>query len=276
MGPSPIRSFFHSTTLLLLILASGNWIAWASPVYAHRFPALPIEGTFNGFHFTPGRPCEQMLFPTDLCRSMHPKSWTRSEMLRMEALLAPLFEGTSTLTHFFSRIQANGFNSILRYASGSGSAWVSRKDNSINIADSLLNRVYPPDTTSGFNLQSQIVLHELAHAFDHQGLAYSTEFLRLAGWTEGPGRQYYIAGVQPSEIDAAVGRFVALIREGKMTEAYTVNRNFGLAHGFPTAYSMTTPSECFAEMVSHAFFDPLAGRYMSPELLSWLRANVLH
>jgi len=240
-----------------------------------RLRELPVQETFHGLSFSPGRPCGQRLFPEELCRTMRPKRWLPNEIAAVRGLLAPLFEPGTGLPGFIGRVRANGFGPILRYSSGSGSAWVSHKDHSIDVADSLLDREYPPDTSSGFDLRKQILLHELAHAFDIRELVYSEEFLGLAGWREENGA-YVLPGVDGAELRATVARFIRLIGEGKMLEAYRLNRDYGLAHGFPTAYAMTSPSECFAELASHIFYDPTAERYLNAELVRWFRRRVLN
>ena len=247
----------------------------STQLMAGELPALPIQKTFHGFHFTPGRPCDHGLMPVDMCRQMVPKAWAPQEIDAAESLLEPLFAPTGGLPHFMAQIIESGFNFILRYSTGSGSAWFSLKDKSLNFADSIISMNYPPDTYSGFDLKKQITLHELAHAFDKQILSRSPEFMRLTGWRFENG-QYVLARVSPQQVNAAVNEFVRAIHNAKLTEAYRINREFGLLHGFPTAYSMTNPGECFAELASHIYFDSRADQYLSPELIRWFRTHVLN
>ncbi len=240
-----------------------------------RFSALSVQDRHLGFEFSPGRPCRDRLFPEDLCREMQPIRWTENEISRMKGLLETALTGTllgTPLGHFHETILQGGYFRILRYRRGSGSAWVSFKDKTINIADSFLDREFPNDQ---FDLQAQVLLHELAHAFDLiRGISEGREFRTLAGWERTPegldyptfrGEQAPVARINENFL-----RFCQLIRERRMSEAYSMDRTFGHEFGFPTGYAMTSAHESFAEFFSHAFLDPSAAEFISPALLRFL------
>jgi hypothetical protein len=176
---------------------------------------------------------------------------------------------------FSERISMGQFQ-LHRYSRGSASGWVFPKDHSIGIADSLLDRPYPRDSFSGFDTRMQVVFHELVHAFDSlEHLAYESEFLELLGWRKVDGEYRLNRGPGHEEVGRVVSEMTRLIQERRMEESYRLNREFGLRYGMPTAYSMTSPGECFAEVVSHVFYDPRVSTYMSPEIIDWVRARVL-
>lgn len=87
--------------------------------------------------------------------------------------------------------------------------------------------------------------------------------------------KWVLKGVDESAIVSMFRKMKELIYSGHLEEAVKLNREFGLRHGFPTGYAMINPVECLAELSSYIYYDPRAKEYLRPEVMSWVRENVL-
>ena len=221
-----------------------------------------------------------------------PKEWQASEI---SSLTKHLYEiRKQGLTIFFDQITEAG--PIAFFRAKFGTRLVSDSDgkptsipepklaalhyrlkNSIHFHDSYFDpnagKISFGDTLTDRSEQIML-LHELAHAFDHKSLQYNSSnetFLKLSGW-ESSGK---LKNVDEAEIQRVWDESVSLNKKGLTTEAHNLAKNFAHAHGFPTLYAMMNPSETYAEMVSFISLAPDAPKYLNPELITWFKTNVL-
>ena len=136
---------------------------------------------------------------------------------------------------------------------------------------------FPSDPISGYNVLQKTFVHELSHAFD--GGTISNDFLELTGWEQHEGR-WSLKGVDMDKVRSTYAEIKKLAWEGlnenkteKIVAALKLNRDFGMANGFPTTYAMITLSECFAEVASHFLVDPIYSTYMNQEVVLWFKEH---
>ncbi len=260
-------------TILIFLSTSHSWGS--------------TQFTFKDFKFSPGKTCETGWIDSSFCEATMPKPWTESEYQAMSTLIATVYEGK--LPHFLAQILENGFDTFYRYSFSFQrrdqnkyerldfvGLWVWGVDKSINIADGILNSGDSPllDPYSKIDIRVFSVFHEMVHAFSMK-LAESKEFLDLIGWVpEGTG--HIIRGIAPEEMVLAMTQMKKLSNEKKYEELLKLNREFGIKHGFPSAYSMTIPQECFADLAAYIYLDPKVDEYLKPEWIAWFRKNVLN
>jgi hypothetical protein len=266
-------------------------VFFANVSFAHvPTPAPNVQFQYENFGFASGRTCETPWIDPSFCEVSHPKEWTQDEFRKIASLLQPLYDGR--LQNFFARVNANGFNTIYRYqnawrkisdaenpntityTSFDVGMWVWPDDRSINVGDKIFG-----DSTFegqvGFDLQKELVFHEVVHAFEQGKLSYSKEFLDLIRWVR-VGDVYMVRGVEPMEIVTLMERMAFLLENNRFEEMVELNRKVGLRHGFPSGYAMLNPQECFAELAAYIHYDPNVRDYMKPEWIEWFHRNVLN
>jgi len=247
-------------------------------------PLMPVQFTYKDFNFVPGKTCESTWIDNSFCAATGPKPWRSEEANLMIDYLTPLYSGR--LDAFVRNILNKGFHSIHRYSHGfkpvgngkytreEYAAWVWIYDNSINISDLALVPNLPKDPIGGFELQKVAILHEFSHAFSSNEIELMDEFYKLTGWSK-HGDAYVLANTDIREVYKIISQSHSLMLAGQIEEAIKLNRNYGIKHGFPTAYAMVNPGECFAEIASHVFFDSRIHEYLKPEIIDWAQKRVL-
>ncbi len=218
------------------------------------------------------------------CDVTQPKGWSESEALLIESSLQKLH--SLGLEKFLKAVQSNGFSRIGRYGYGFTITPMSlsvyeRREGIYAFTDAsthmmgLFNYFFEnPVSMDPISKQSPkdiTLLHELVHARDFGGVfSKSQEFLELANFEEGTyqgvtQKEYY----EMSEV---------LYEKNEAKEfqgAYLAERIFGISHGVPRHYSMSSPQEFLADIAAFSVYDPTASTYINPKLLKWVREKVL-
>ena len=262
----------------------NGWLEFVRGTKVVLPPRMPVQGEAFGFAFSPGRGCDNGWIGASWCESTEPKTWVPSEIEKVSRLLGAINE--AGLPEFLKRIRDKGFTTLYRYGHGflpkgnnqyareEHGAWVWGRDTSINVSDIGFAFADAKDPVGGFDLLSVGLLHEMTHAFAFEDNVLIRDFALKAGWVEQNGK-CFLAGVDAGDIAATVAQMRSLILAGKLEEALRLNREYGIEHGFPSAYAMSSPTEGIADVASHLHFDPNASTYMKPELIQWIKDRVL-
>ncbi|MCX6116547.1 MAG: hypothetical protein NT027_03325, partial [Proteobacteria bacterium] len=249
-------------------------------------PKMPVQFETHGFSFSPGRSCVNEWIDPSFCVATEPREWTQTELSKVGTWISSMPIG------LLSRVKANGFDSLFRYGHGfrksadnigytrdEPGAWVWGRDKSINVSD-LIFAASPLDPFGRYDFSHKTIVHEFAHAFDSGTIDDS--FLELIGWRKVDG-VWVLSDFDMDEVRATYKRVQKLGFEGlnehspqKIAEAIMLNRRYGMERGFPTAYAMTNPSECFAELLSHLIVDPTHREYLSDDILEWFSKNTFY
>lgn len=123
---------------------------------------------------------------------------------------------------------------------------------------------------------SRMLIHEPAHVFS----AYRTnsDLTRDCGFIAAIGDDDRTHG-SFAELGNEARRFfletIAPLRErGRVEESERLNREFGRARGFPSAYALMNRDEAFAEVVSDLLLEPGAEAWLRPAIVRWFRERV--
>ena len=225
--------------------------------------------------------------PRDFCAATAPMEWSDADRDTVAGQLDGL-ERDAQLHRLFASAAARGFRNLLRFHHGAAydidagryrstetSAWVSPKGNTVAFSDRYFANTQR-DPFGAFSLQKQILLHELSHAGARGD--WFQAVTAAAGWYETPQgwRVREFSETQWREIQRKNSEWQRLLGEGRVAEAYRLNREAGLALGFPSVYAFDSPEESFAKWVSYAALsspDELAR--LRPEVVRALRETVL-
>ncbi len=285
MGVINLKNIFSVKHLFFAMFLISATQGVAEAADSPTPPAMPIQFEHHGFKFSPGRSCENGWIDQSFCEATSPKQWNEAEFGAIKRWLSAL------PSPFLNRVQKNKFNVIYRYGHGflkgpdgkyvrdEPIAWVWGVDHSINISDFVFFAGAPSDPVSGYDVKHKTFVHELGHAFDAGSIG--SDFTSLVGWEQVRG-EWVLKNIDMAEVRTTYAEVKRLGWEGlaqgdprKVIAALRLNREYGMKHGFPTAYSMTNPSECFAEITAHLFVDPIVERYLRPQVVTWFRENVI-
>ena len=284
--PSVSPSLFSTALAWFLLIAGCSSSGQKSSLLKIAAPPeMPIQFEFNGFRFSPGRTCDNGWIDGSFCEATEPKQWTEEEFSIVKKWLDAL------PVSFMAQVRKNQFVTIYRYGHGFAkspngkyirdepTAWVWGVDHSINMSDLVLLDALPLDPISRYDIRQKTFVHELSHAFD--GGTVGQDFLDLLGWQQEAG-QWVLKGVDMGKVRSTYAEVQRLGWEGlkeqrsdKIVAALKLNREFGMANGFPTAYAMMNPSESFAEISSHLIVDPKFSQYMKQEVVKWFEKHVV-
>jgi len=244
------------------------------------------QDQYLGFQFVSGKNCTSDGMPKKFCEISKPKAWTANELREMKQSLDAIFP-PGKLDQFKHNIQAGGFIKIYRYTDGvaplgasfiSRAAWfwVDPSDRSINAADLGVLSPDVADPHGGFpSFNNLVLLHELAHAYQSVNPELDQPFIRVAKYQTPHGKWEVENGPYWRDVKDQVTEARKLFLEGRTQEALRLSRNYAVPYGYPTAYAMFHPIEGFAEIVAYTYFDQTAPKYMDPNLVRWVRQNVL-
>lgn len=201
------------------------------------------------------------------------------------------------IPNFVRRLSKKGYGDVyLSKGDTLALAYVRPSEKSINLTESVFEKKpYDIGPFGEFTPEQVAIFHELAHAFDEDELSFSSEVLKLMGWTDeftinvSGVRRYSgrILNVDPAEFTSQKAYQSALLRNGdsfydQLRESAMADKRFANARGYPSLYAMTgadpsgAPRECFAEFAAFIFADPDAGIYLRPDQIAWFRDNVLN
>ena len=238
---------------------------------------------FEGFWFSPGRNCEEPWIDPGWCIATEPKPWKKQEIQLIKAWLQEI---ENTCPHLITGIRNNGYIDLRRYGHGfrkcedghyereEHGAWVWARDKSINFSDFIFLPSLPHYPDIGSDPGQLSLLHELVHAYNLPEPLWQ-EFLTLAGWGK-IDNEWVLKNQNMVEIKTKLNEMRQLAIAGKFAEAMTLNREYGIRHGFPTLYSMTNPNDCLSEMAVFVHYDRRASSYMKPSLILWVQKNILN
>ena len=252
------------------------------------FCQISFATDIQGFKLQPWKDCA-----SDIpCEIIEPKDWSYGEIEFVSNALIKFRSGG--LRHILNTIQSFGYNTIerssfwyfLRFdfekifahdrtSETSAVTIESEERGTIVLTDTFFNEPVKIDPISGENHQEIILLHELAHAYDlHRVFSTSQEFLNLSG--------FEIDNIVPTfkkitlkEIKDANLEFDELRSNKKFLEAHNMGREIGIKNGLPRLYSLSNPSEAFADIVAFIYFDKNAENYLSSELIEYIDRTVL-
>lgn len=203
------------------------------------------------------------------------------------------------LPHFISKIVQEGYKFRLIAPTDSALA----ETDTINKVIYLTPRFFELDDKASLVYKKPVgnlsygqktLLHELAHAFDGQKLSLSADYMHLTGWVAIQTQNHRLPTYQNSSVSSHEIAKLELecknIMRGNGTfmdrynQTEVMQENFARAHGFPSYYALTgveetpetLPVEHFAEMAAFIFADPSVNGYVSPEIVSWFKKNVLN
>jgi hypothetical protein len=219
------------------------------------------------------------------CNIIQPKEWAPAESLLISDTvrklknggLAPILIFLKDMGFTFERTtywyeQSFQFETFLEKTRNDHNLAVTvPKAYVIAFTDSFFSYPVKLDERSNARIQELTVLHEMAHGFDYEGrFSESTEFLQLAGFDETT-----MKFLNSEELAATQAKIAEQYDKGLYSGAYDLDRNFGMAHGLPRAYSMSQPAEAFADLVSFIYFDSTAPEYINKKLIDYIDKNVL-
>ena len=178
-----------------------------------------------------------------------------------------------------------GITSIRRYDVGADNegqlqptqmASFSRLGRFLEVDDRFLS--YDPyrDTRSGFALTAEILLHEMFHVIDDNGVRFSsTEDFKLAlGLAERPDRSLWPSDLSAEEHDAAARESGRLTSAGEFGRAWDRRRAFATPLGLPTMRAFVRRDEAFAEIGAHIVLDWTASSYLKKSVADYFAERV--
>ena len=236
----------------------------------------------TSFDLLQGQSCSSSY--QSFCDATEPKGWSVEEKQFIEDSIANL--NNLGLTQFLNSVRANGFTKITRYGYGftitpiATSMYQRRAEifaftnsvtHTISLTDYFFKNPISIDPISLRSPRDMTLLHELVHARDKDGVfSGSQEFLSLANFSGGD-----FMGVSLEELNTIKEKIYDRNQISDYNGAYLIERNFGIAHGFPRLYSMTSPAEALADIAAFIVYDSTANTYIDPKLYDWVREKVL-
>lgn len=237
------------------------------------------------FQFAPPLNCSTQRLQPDLCQAIRPKAFSESERLLLQRYLNEL-QSDARLSSLFRKVRLNRNNVLRRATTGSApnletgrhepsptSAWVSPKYKGIQIADRFF-APYGPDPVDGFETSKAILLHELVHAAlsPTEVDSFATE----TGWEfKGVWDYTPLSKDSKHELRRLTAGFITALNQGRYSNAYHFNRTLAQPLGLPSAYSLDSPGECVAEVVSILTLGAERSAQAIPKAMrDWVHAHV--
>lgn len=205
--------------------------------------------------------------------------WTEDRMNQVNELVAEL---DVRLPEFMSRTRKNGFGRIT----------LSEVDSSTIEHDGgiILSCKSFSEASEMGSIKTTILVrtlfHEMAHVFDQRKepdsrhmfnppfeVSTLNSFMELTGWRE-LSVGYFEHALKTNEFETEAFRVERTARADGKKKGEGLS-SIAKQNGLPTYYSLTSPSEHFAELATFIFLDETAASYLKPEVVSWFKKNIL-
>lgn len=259
-------------------------------VFCFSFEAF--GGASEIFTFENSFSCNERYPHHSFCTAADFKEWSDTDKNEVKGWIDSLPK--EKLASFFNQIKEHGILKFHRVnhstvwrpnhrerrvefsrdVSSKAIVWVSPVTKVIGFTDGFFKNNNVKDPYTGLDRKQLVILHELAHVFDLSG-DYSSQdsFLDLLKWSYKDGA-WSPKGVSSYYIKDSFSLILETVKNEGLEKGYALDRKFGLEHGYPTLYAMTSFQESFAELLAYSILDPYAGEYMSKGVVSYFERLV--
>lgn len=245
-------------------------------------------GTPSCFKFVSGFDFNDERFAESL-RTSGPKNWEESELEIIGNLLPNL---ESKVPALMAKAKKLGMNRFARWKGRAvpqktrqGVKWT-RDDGytasassyfrALFIYDAFFSMSLPDPGETWYESQEYILVHELVHVADQSSeISHSSQFLKLAGFTSDGAGSYKLKHVDQKKQETVFKAVNDLRLQHRYLEAERIEKQFTEPLGFPSLYAMESPVEALAEFAAHVVYDSRAGEYMKPEIITFIRNQIL-
>lgn len=242
--------------------------------------ATPMTKTLSWLHLEAPLNCPAQFIPKRLCFVTRAKNFSDSESLQirkkieqLQALYPAFFKkllskrkSISFFRHSFGaqRLSLHSYKQN-RHIKG----WASPDLGSIHLTDRFFENALRMNEKH--DDIDYILIHELSHLIDFSfgHLSRSQKFLSLYDWKQVPdgtstrfsrlstaNLRWQTMGIPFFEVDAIREEVQKGYQSGEAAYATELSLSYGQRHGHPGSYSMVSPGENFAEIITAFFLDP--------------------